>query len=150
MFAHQSFIFMALFFTASLAVCPNGWFGLGCHFQCPCENSNHCDPISGFCVCKDGWTGARCEKGKAPLDVTPDIHFKQIGDDIWSRWGIIADICVTVCEPGYWGSNCLNACYCMSSSVSCDPATGQCHCEAGYTGTHCEQSKWLLLAMCTE
>lgn len=72
------------FFCFTLAVCPDGWFGFGCQFQCPCENSNRCDPVSGICVCNDGWTGANCEKGKVASDVSPDVHSKHCGVEMLS------------------------------------------------------------------
>lgn len=45
------------------------------------------------------------------------------------------------CESGYWGRGCLSKCLCKEISVGCDPVTGQCVCEAGFTGDHCENSK---------
>lgn len=31
--------------------------------QCPCNATNTalCDPVTGNCTCKDGWTGATCD-----------------------------------------------------------------------------------------
>lgn len=49
-----------------LSVCPAGYFGLGCQFHCSCENNGHCHHVTGFCFCKDGWTGPNCGKGKSP------------------------------------------------------------------------------------
>ncbi len=48
---------------------------------------------------------------------------------------------LTACESGYWGNGCLSKCQCRENSVGCDPVTGQCVCEAGFTGDHCEKSE---------
>lgn len=55
---------------------------------------------------------------------------------------------VAACEPGRWGLNCANQCDCRSSVGSCDPVTGQCHCDVGFTGPRCDQSmsnQWYVL-----
>lgn len=51
---------------------------------------------------------------------------------------------VAVCDAGHWGADCAQSCDCKNGDGSCDALTGQCNCEAGYTGKHCHQSKCLL------
>lgn len=46
------------------------------------------------------------------------------------------------CESGYWGQGCDSKCQCQDGSVGCDPATGQCVCETGFTGDLCEKGKF--------
>lgn len=49
-------------------------------------------------------------------------------------------VCVAACDAGHWGTDCVETCDCRNGDGSCDPVTGQCNCEAGYTGTQCDQS----------
>ena len=45
----------------------------------------------------------------------------------------------TVCPFGRYGKNCLQECGCAGST--CDPETGDCVCEAGKMGSHCDEGK---------
>lgn len=45
------------------------------------------------------------------------------------------------CDLGRWGPDCAHTCNCSNSDGSCSAESGQCLCEAGYTGSHCEQSE---------
>ncbi|KAH9509855.1 Deleted in malignant brain tumors 1 protein, partial [Bulinus truncatus] len=42
--------------------CANFMYGSTCELTCSCvqANTNYCDNINGLCVCKSGFTGARC------------------------------------------------------------------------------------------
>lgn len=61
------------------------------------------------------------------------IFYAQLTHQYWLTFA--------ACESGYWGRGCLSKCLCKEISVGCDPVTGQCVCEAGFTGDHCENSK---------
>ena len=37
------------------------------------------------------------------------------------------------------GANCLRQCQCKNGA--CDPATGECQCEAGWTGLRCDRGE---------
>lgn len=41
-------------------LCPIGKHGTACKSECRCQNGGSCDPETGYCFCKDGWTGAVC------------------------------------------------------------------------------------------
>lgn len=43
--------------------CGDGQFGQGCERNCSCHHGV-CDQPSGKCLCRDGWTGDRCDVGK--------------------------------------------------------------------------------------
>jgi laminin alpha 3/5 len=58
--------------------CKDGYFGFGndatsgcrnCRFDCDKEGTlgGVCDKANGFCVCKDGFYGARCDKGNKEI-----------------------------------------------------------------------------------
>ncbi|CAL1526008.1 unnamed protein product [Lymnaea stagnalis] len=44
--------------------CHAGTFGPNCSFQCSCSKNNTvlCDPVTGHCECKPGWTSATCSQ----------------------------------------------------------------------------------------
>lgn len=44
--------------------------------------------------------------------------------------------CETQCPPGLYGENCDKECLCLNNS-SCDPKTGKCICNRGWTGDTC-------------
>ncbi|VDL80751.1 unnamed protein product [Nippostrongylus brasiliensis] len=44
-----------------------------------------------------------------------------------------------VCPEGRWGPGCKDKCRC-ANGAHCNPATGECKCNLGYTGTICDQS----------
>lgn len=53
----------------------------------------------------------------------------------------------TACDAGFWGLDCVKVCDCRNSDVSCDAVTGQCNCEAGFTGTRCDLSEFSTFAL---
>lgn len=45
-------------------VCPPGKFGIGCNLTCKCLNDTICRSTDGVCLCKPGFYGPTCSKGK--------------------------------------------------------------------------------------
>lgn len=45
------------------------------------------------------------------------------------------------CDLGHWGPDCALTCNCSDSAGGCSAESGQCLCEAGFTGSHCEHSE---------
>ncbi|KAL0168008.1 hypothetical protein M9458_036230, partial [Cirrhinus mrigala] len=41
--------------------CESGHWGPHCSNRCQCKNGALCNPITGACVCTDGYQGWRCE-----------------------------------------------------------------------------------------
>ena len=39
--------------------CERGRYGINCAYRCQCEHANAdgCHPVTGECVCKEGWRG---------------------------------------------------------------------------------------------
>ena len=44
------------------AGCEDGEYGINCNGVCECENNGVCDVPTGTCYCRQGFTGATCEK----------------------------------------------------------------------------------------
>ena len=40
-----------------------GYYGDKCQQKCDCANGGTCHHVTGQCLCKLGWTGARCNEG---------------------------------------------------------------------------------------
>jgi len=54
----KCFNHICIFFKA----CPEGKKGPMCNDTCDCRNDAKCNPVSGQCTCKPGWTGRDCSK----------------------------------------------------------------------------------------
>lgn len=60
--------------------------------------------------------------------------------------GVVLDVTPfpsAACSSGRWGRGCANSCACQGGDGGCDPATGTCSCQPGFTGQHCQLSKCL-------
>ena len=44
------------------AGCESDYWGPHCSSRCQCQNGAKCNPITGACVCTDGYQGWRCEE----------------------------------------------------------------------------------------
>ena len=42
------------------------------------------------------------------------------------------------CDKGTYGAKCLSSCACVNNAP-CDPVSGECHCQAGFTGKTCSK-----------
>lgn len=50
-------------FLLSVSVgCESDYWGPHCSNRCQCQNGAKCNPITGACVCTDGYQGWRCEE----------------------------------------------------------------------------------------
>ncbi|XP_052777286.1 uncharacterized protein LOC128214704 isoform X2 [Mya arenaria] len=128
--------------------CEDGFYGDNCSLECSCskQSTERCDPKSGTCICKNGWSGNDCSddidecKNKTICQGTSvclntNGSYRCICDK-----GFIMDsagIC-TVCRAGLFGKNCENTCGCnIENTVLCDHVTGNCTCKQGWSGGDC-------------
>ncbi|CAF1448053.1 unnamed protein product [Didymodactylos carnosus] len=96
-------------------------FGFYCAQTCNCsaETSNGCDPQTGRCRCKAGYSGDNCERGSS-LSFTEE-----------RRMAFFDTRLILACASGRWGGHCLNQCDCQGNP--CHPQNGTCQCPAGRT-----------------
>ncbi|CAL1540680.1 unnamed protein product, partial [Lymnaea stagnalis] len=53
--------------------CQDDFYGVNCSTPCTCfkNNTDHCDSITGECVCKPHWTSSDCTVDKNECLVDP-------------------------------------------------------------------------------
>ncbi|RMB94231.1 hypothetical protein DUI87_29037 [Hirundo rustica rustica] len=58
------------------AGCDSEHWGPHCSNRCQCQNEALCNPITGACVCADGFRGWRCEELCEPGTYGKGCHFQ--------------------------------------------------------------------------
>ncbi|KAK0067591.1 fibrillin-3, partial [Biomphalaria pfeifferi] len=127
--------------------CLEGRFGSNCSSHCTCDSTNTitCDKVNGSCICKTGWTTASCQVdiNECILNPSCPLHYhcvNTLGSYI-CKCDVGYYSTTTQCEacsPGTYGEECKNQCQCDMTHSTCDPATGQCTCHQGWTGSLCD------------
>lgn len=56
------YVNILIFVLSVLAGCESDYWGPHCSNRCQCQNGAKCNPITGACVCTDGYQGWRCEE----------------------------------------------------------------------------------------
>ncbi|BFZ21379.1 hypothetical protein BsWGS_24417 [Bradybaena similaris] len=147
-------------------VCEPGLYGRECEHKCACADSNDtCFVSTGGCpsgcargleascgqVCRNGTHGPDCSNSCS--------QFCRMGDDNTTACDLVNGACLFGCQPGYFGSTCYEECenghygqdcnsicprLCHVSTSEqrvCHHVDGAClqGCQAGYTGSLCDQ-----------
>ncbi|ESO00345.1 hypothetical protein HELRODRAFT_192596 [Helobdella robusta] len=150
--------------------CADGYYGdaldgRNCK-KCLCEplGTDHCDHVTGQCVCKQNVYGPQCSQcvpgsfgfhrnrgcemcscGVAATSSECDL----ISGQCQCREGVTGRMCDR-CIDGYWNylpQGC-RPCNCLSKgAVTCDKETGECQCLPGVTGPNCDKClhKWIMI-----
>ncbi|XP_059150291.1 multiple epidermal growth factor-like domains protein 10 [Physella acuta] len=132
--------------------CENGTFGNNCSQNCSCvtPNTEYCNKVNGSCVCKQGWTGDRCqtdvdECGGKLIDCPEHSNCINTNGsydcdciDGYKKTIINKTQCIE-CENGTFGHNCSQNCNCFTSNTAyCNKVNGSCVCKQGWTGDTCQ------------
>ena len=117
--------------------CAEGFSGRDCAKECP----NHCSKrgtcIDGACACDPGFSGRDCSQtARCPRSqfLHPDLDCS--GHGFCFRPGRKC-----ICEPGYTGRDCSQddgSCGQGSCGSHGTCRHGQCFCDLGWSGAHCE------------
>ncbi|CAB1422127.1 unnamed protein product [Pleuronectes platessa] len=132
----------------SVTRCESDFWGPHCTNRCQCRNGAKCNPITGACVCTDGFQGWRCEEpcdagfyGKDCLQESQCLNGAtcqhQTGECLCAP-GYTGAFCEEPCPPGKHGSLCEQRCPCQNGGA-CHHVTGECSCPAGWVGPVCAQ-----------
>lgn len=81
--------------------CESDFWGPHCTNRCQCRNGAKCNPITGACVCTDGYQGWRCEE---PCD--PNFYGKDCLLECQCLNGATChhQTGECLCAPGYTGA----------------------------------------------
>ena len=63
--------------------CHPGSWGINCLNKCRCKNKGQCDPVTGECICADGWYGRECEEGKSYLSLSIVFDKYNLLNNTW-------------------------------------------------------------------
>ncbi|KAF7235560.1 Platelet endothelial aggregation receptor 1, partial [Varanus komodoensis] len=113
----------------------NWFYGLSCGSKCSCQNADGCDPESGQCRCRPGWTGSLCTK---PCSCRNGAACSPKDGSCDCPPGFRGPTCQRPCQPGRYGKRCSMACTCANHSA-CHPVDGSCACPPGWRGSDCSQ-----------
>lgn len=142
------YLMLVCFFFVS-AGCESDYWGPHCSNRCQCQNGAKCNPITGACVCTDGYQGWRCEE---PCEYGYYGKACQLPCQCLNGGTCDHVTGECICAPGYSGAlwvlaSCVFLAVFSVVSVQniwvvvvglCIDSCGQ-RCPSGSHGTHCEQ-----------
>ncbi|XP_060576563.1 fibrillin-1-like isoform X2 [Ruditapes philippinarum] len=130
-------------------VCDLFKYGTNCEDICTCvqQNTDSCDPKTGQCYCKNGWTGDKCDDDIN--ECTNSDNVCPINSECFNTPGSFNCKCdigylqvasgeCKVCDNRHYGENCNSICNChIENTDSCNHTSGVCTCKKGWTGEKC-------------
>ncbi|XP_071427116.1 N-acetylglucosamine-1-phosphodiester alpha-N-acetylglucosaminidase [Pithys albifrons albifrons] len=141
-----------LVLNGTLANYPSEHCSFDSMWRCPrpvstvvCVHEPRCDPPcgghglcqAGLCRCSGPfWAGPACDT----LDCGPancSLHGVCTPSGCLCDAGWTGSNCTEACAPGFYGQSCSQKCQCQHGG-SCDPEHGACSCPPGFYGTSCE------------
>ncbi|CAG2224434.1 unnamed protein product [Mytilus edulis] len=125
--------------------CPDGYYGMDCQSICKCSEHSDCDHETGhyvdvILVMKADFVMTHAVQDPMGLAVyTPvNVPERQYATLRLVSAHVIED--GSECSSGYYGAGCLQRCGCLENQ-HCHHVTGDCQCEAGKKGLHCNENK---------
>ncbi|XP_037909252.1 protein draper isoform X3 [Hermetia illucens] len=131
--------------------CKPGYYGEACDKICTCQNNSSCDPVSGRCICSNGWIGEDCSEpcaegyyGAGCRERCPEIaHGNMSCHHVTGKFicaaGFTGMLCENPCSPGTYGLGCNSICKCEHGG-ECSHLTGECQCPPGWSGPSCNKA----------
>ncbi|XP_060570647.1 fibrillin-2-like isoform X2 [Ruditapes philippinarum] len=130
-------------------VCDLFKYGTNCEDICTCveENTDSCDPKTGQCYCKNGWTGDECDDDADECMNNDDVC--PFNSECYNTPGSFNCKCnigylqvasgeCKVCDNRNYGENCNSICNChIENTDSCNHTSGACICKEGWAGETC-------------
>uniref|UniRef100_A0A3B3USA3 Platelet endothelial aggregation receptor 1 n=1 Tax=Poecilia latipinna TaxID=48699 RepID=A0A3B3USA3_9TELE len=130
--------------------CPEGRFGKNCSEECVCHNGAKCDPLTGRCQCREGFTGncnEECTAGtygqdcKGVCNCANGARCFNIDGSCFCEPGFSGPQCRNrMCGPGNYGMHCEHKCLCEEKHTLCHPMKGECTCQPGWAGLFCNET----------
>lgn len=90
------------------AGCESDYWGPHCSSRCQCQNGAKCNPITGACVCTDGYQGWRCEE---PCEQSYYGKACQLACQCLNGATCNHETGECICAPGYSGALWVPATY---------------------------------------
>ncbi|XP_008422037.1 multiple epidermal growth factor-like domains protein 10 isoform X2 [Poecilia reticulata] len=132
------------------AQCETGSYGNGCQWTCQCQNGAICHHVTGECNCSPGYTGtlcqdecpvgtfgAGCAKTCHCMNNSKCAHVNGTCDA-----GYTGEKCdIRLCPDDRYGLRCEKNCPCHAPrTLRCHPVSGECTCQAGWSGLFCNET----------
>ncbi|XP_059150289.1 multiple epidermal growth factor-like domains protein 10 [Physella acuta] len=129
-------------------VCQQGKFGPDCNQSCSCvvNNTASCDPRTGQCKCKSGWTFPDCSEDID--ECQQDLYTCPYYSSCTNTPGDYNCTCDRnhgyenngICRNFMFGESCANSCNCSKNNTEyCDNLYGNCICKPGWKGETCKE-----------
>lgn len=96
--------------------CESDYWGPHCSNRCQCHNGAKCNPITGACVCTDGYQGWRCED---PCEQGYYGKACQLQCQCLNGATCIHETGECICAPGYTGALWVTAAKCPTIYSVC-------------------------------
>uniref|UniRef100_A0A8C6VIT2 N-acetylglucosamine-1-phosphodiester alpha-N-acetylglucosaminidase n=1 Tax=Naja naja TaxID=35670 RepID=A0A8C6VIT2_NAJNA len=102
-----------------------------------CSGRGHC--VLGQCYCHGAfWSGPACDVlDCGPSNCTLHGMCTEVGCVCDAGW--TGENCTQACTNGSYGDSCAQKCLCRNNG-KCDPVHGSCTCPVGFQGIFCEEA----------
>ena len=102
-----------------------------------------CDDVNGDCMCKEGFTGSKCDECKPNItgdkcDICDETFYNYPSCQSLSKQLVSIFLKINPILLHISDCNCNPA---GSTTLECDDVNGDCMCKEGFTGSKCDECK---------